>query len=1536
MRQVEGTQLGVHLPEVGDGRHDAGLQRLHRDDIFQADTHRVAGDALGVGDDDAVGTCAEHPAQSVYLRSSRTTTRRRVGLVGHEDQFACHRGAIRASYFALTHHCFHDPADVLHIQPGAMERTVRGDGTEHLADRLDTALARRTGALHDQRGRAHAQDHAVPALVERQRRLRHVLVGGRGARREEPCAEPAQQVVARRIVGGDDDHPPAAAGADPVLGERDRLRGARARGVDLGVGAAGPDQLGELRVPHREHTEQEPAVEQVRVHLELVLHVVNATVDLRHGTAGRVGLGHAGTHGLQLVELQPAGSVLLVAAHLVGELLEPGEGAGEDDTGLVAQRVGQAPTLGQLGTQVGGLVALHERDAGVAQCVEPGGDRQLCGASQRRQAVSLHPELGGEVERAGAAGQLDHVGDAVDRFEAGTPRLALGEPHDVLVEDLVAQPGGNDVDQLLTVQQTGEVLVVEHPLGARGAEGGAGDDHRLGADSGGSLADPHQRSGFVEEVVEECPQVGLHSTAHFHGIGRRRCHRGGGGGGSRRRGSGTRRRIARGAVAGCIEAAQGLVEGHHIGLLGMVAEQDCDVVAQHVGCEPVQGPLRPHLQEHPRAGVVQRVQALDELHRRGDLLCQQVEHRLGHAVAHRVELAGHVGDDRPYRRVQVQPLQCAPQRLAGGRDDAGVERVAHRQAGGQPAPRLARGQRCLHGDGGAADHRLRVRVDVGEHDIAVDAVDQQLHLVDRGEHGGHHAVVLDGQAGHLVPAGAHRLQRRGERQRPSCDEGAVLAQAVTDHHVGLDAVRGEQGGEREVGGQHRRLCDLGVAQVFLGAVHRRRIVGVDEDEVAQRFAEQRRHHPVGLHEPFGHDRFGRSQPAEHVHVLRALAGVHECDRGGRACAAEHPTTSQHRPHRRRLERRQCPGGLVGQLCRVAVVDCQPLGCGQRRGRRRLRRRGRTGCRGGQHVAQLLDQPGFGGGAEHERTPQRGFRRRHRGRQRGCRRSNGGCEIGAHRHHLRRVHAQTPGYVLFEHHMEVGATEPERTDPRGAHTSACGRRPLAQLGVHAERRGRPIDVRVRVGEVQARRQHLVVQCQGGLQDAGSTGSGLQVADVRLRRAQRHRARGQPGAGEHLTETGHLHHVADTCARAVRFHQTAHRGRKPGRRPRAGHRQALTHRVRRGDALALAVARTGDAAQHRIDTITGALRVGQPLQQEQRSTLAHHEAVGTCVERAGTRCRECADLAELHETGGAHVAVDAAGDHRVELVLDEPLDRRVDGGHGRRAGGVDDEVGPVEVEQVGHPTGDHVAQLTGHRVLGDLGVVHAHADAELVDDRRTHLCRKLLERRRAEQLANDLRGRDTQCGQVVVLTGHRVAQDDRGALVVDRLAMVGQHRPGAGDGPLLAIVDRLAHLRRDRQLPRQRVPLPVADPAADLRVRLVGCSVVFVVVQGRVPAAGQHLADRVATAGDVVPVGRSIGRVGQDCRNAHDCHWFHDGCPFVRPGYGPGRVVSLVSRGRRGRRRWCPCRRVDRTGRRGFGAAPPLPADGRRRHRRRRRG
>ncbi len=234
------------------------------------------------------------------------------------------------------------------------------------------------------------------------------------------------------------------------------------------------------------------------------------------------------------------------------------------------------------------------------------------------------------------------------------------------------------------------------------------------------------------------------------------------------------------------------------------------------------------------------------------------------------------------------------------------------------------------------------------------------------------------------------------------------------------------------------------------------------------------------------------------------------------------------------------------------------------------------------------------------------------------------------------------------------------------------------------------------------------------------------------------------------------------------------------------------------------------------------------------------------------------------------VDTTGEHGVEVAGLEPLDGRVDGGHRRCACGVDGEVRTVEVEQVGDAAGDDVGQLAGHGVLGDAGEPPPHSGLHLLDDRGPQIGSERGERRCLGQLVGVLGEVHAHGRQVVEVSAHRVAQDHGGALRVERavgVPVVGQGLTGRDDRPLLGAVHRVAHLRWDRQPPLERLPVPLANPATDLRVRLVGRQSVVVEVVVGVPAV-VDLADAVALVGDVVPERGNVGRVGEDGAHADD--------------------------------------------------------------------
>ena len=184
------------------------------------------------------------------------------------------------------------------------------------------------------------------------------------------------------------------------------------------------------------------------------------------------------------------------------------------------------------------------------------------------------------------------------------------------------------------------------------------------------------------------------------------------------------------------------------GVVG-VHRQYVVVVTEDVLDEAVQGPFRADLDEETSACVVQRVQPFHELHGRGDLFAEVVEHRVGGGIGG-IELARHVGDQWNARRAHIEALQGGNQRYRRGGHDRGVKGVADRDADGLHPGSNEGVDRCEHGVGSAADHGLVVGVDVGDHCVAGRGVDDPFDLGEWAEDRSHRSVVLDRQPRHFA------------------------------------------------------------------------------------------------------------------------------------------------------------------------------------------------------------------------------------------------------------------------------------------------------------------------------------------------------------------------------------------------------------------------------------------------------------------------------------------------------------------------------------------------------------------------------------------------------------------------------------------------------------------------------------------------------------------------------------------------------------------------------------------------------------------
>ena len=419
----------------------------------------------------------------------------------------------------------------------------------------------------------------------------------------------------------------------------------------------------------------------------------------------------------------------------------------------------------------------------------------------------------------------------------------------------------------------------------------------------------------------------------------------------------------------------------------------------------------------------------------------------------------------------------------------------------------------------------------------------------------------------------------------------------------------------------------------------------------------------------------------------------------------------------------------------------------------------------------------------------------------------------------------------------------------------------------------------------------------------------MAQIRLHRAERDPIRGQVEVAEHIDQRVDLDHVPDARRRAVTFDHRRGRRRNAGIGPRPPHREDLTNGIGGRDALALAVARTTGGAHDGVDAIAVALGVFEPFEQEDRGALAHHEAVGPVGVGPGAGGRQRADLAELHIARRAHVRVDAAGEHRVEVVMSEAIESGRHRGHGRGAGRVGHEIGSVQVEERRDASGDDVRQLAGHRVFVDRRETAGDAQTHLFEHGGALRVRQAREARRFGQLVGELGPHDAGGGEVMLIARHRVTDDDRRSIAIERPIgpVVGQRLPGGADPPPLGAIHALGHLGRDGQTPLERLPVILAHEPADPRVRLVGRDRIRIPIQVGIPSTRRHLADAVATGDEVLPEGsdiRCVGEHGADADDGGRCArgmMGHEGVP------GSESVGWGLRRGRTARRRRRPCRR-----------------------------
>ncbi len=659
------------------------------------------------------------------------------------------------------------------------------------------------------------------------------------------------------------------------------------------------------------------------------------------------------------------------------------------------------------------------------------------------------------------------------------------------------------------------------------------------------------------------------------------------------------------------------------------------------------------------------------------------------------------------RDVQDRPIRVAARAL-GDHGELDIPRIA-----GQPG---ARQPGRDHRDGGSGepvqgqpDRRLDGAVE--DRGMPAEAV------LPRPAQPGHHPAVSDREAvdaperrtvveadrgqQRVHGVGGHRPAGRLDVERPGCRDGSTAQQGARGRPaIGVEQHGGPASGTVRLHGHHRlgRPVDRNRAQKpDLRELQPVRPQGEPASlQERQQDGGRRQDRPAGVAMVGEAGPTGRpGQPEAQAVGVRQVLGDQRV---------------QHRGRRRwRAHRRLREGTAVER--RTGQVNAAALGRRKQRRQRRVaagqevgdrpvglrdRHRRESGKAGG-HGSKRLDQFLAAFDAQRQAMFAMGpADRQGEGdpRQRAGARGDGVGQLGRPPPQLfraarrqqdparpRREARLWPVRGLRQHRVGVGAAEAKGADGGDAGPSVR-RAPWLGTHRHPEAPGGEVQLGVGVLEMQARRDDAEPHRQGRLDEAGDTGGGQGVADVTLDRADR---RGPPGRAVGAGQRIHLDRVAEAGAGAMRLDQADRRRVQAVPRHHPADQRGLRRPARRGDAAGAAVLVDPGALEHRDHRITVGQGAVEALEHHHPHALAGHEAVGAGVEGAAAAGRRghAAVGQEGVQARPAHQDRDPAGQRHVEVAVHHRPCSQVDRHQRGRAGGVDRQRRPLQVEQIGQP-------------------------------------------------------------------------------------------------------------------------------------------------------------------------------------------------------------------------------------------------------------
>ncbi len=472
-----------------------------------------------------------------------------------------------------------------------------------------------------------------------------------------------------------------------------------------------------------------------------------------------------------------------------------------------------------------------------------------------------------------------------------------------------------------------------------------------------------------------------------------------------------------------------------------------------------------HLQEGADTGCMHGFDLGHEFHRPGQLVRQQ---GLGLGLVGRILGRDAVGKDRNAGSMERPRFEGRLEGNGGVRHQAAVEGRRNRELCSVD-PFFAEERGCPPDLGTAAGQdSLQGGVAVGDHQLQPRFGDDALHRCQGGLHR-QHAPPVAASFGHQAAAQAGQLVERCLVVATGGAEGGQFAVAVTGYRLGenVERLKDPQGGQADRA--DGRLGRLGGPQLVFPPFPGFGVKGAGRiDQVGEEPPVPGVEAAVGRGQSLQCLGKAAGQVPEHTGVLGPLAGEEHGQAPRLFTPAEEGAVGRV-PGRVRFFGQHGPG-IGHQRGRFGPALLQHQG--QAAGGRRVE----GGTAGGRHPSQVapgsVDRHAVQGPFKFSRIS-----------------SGEGDDL----HVSVPLHRFLAGTVLFQHQMEVGTAEAEGADAGAARRFSAGE-PGAFLRCQVEGGCPAGHFPERICDLDGGGEHLVVQGQGRLDQAGGAGGGLGVADL----------------------------------------------------------------------------------------------------------------------------------------------------------------------------------------------------------------------------------------------------------------------------------------------------------------------------------------------------------------------------------------------------------------------------------------------------------